>query len=918
MDTREANADQLKSSALVDLDQSVAIVCKSFAGTSCPQNQDKSSPSRYSQIKLGTHEVYVAPRDFDGSQKPAIAPTCSRVVLAILSHAQIWSSIYLMYSLLGLKDDQSAQSPFCLPPVFMRVPCSKEVLPTLETNFDRNHPRQSTTGILPPARHCRQHLPRRRTSTCYLHDTCVGQAANPGPPAPPAGQVRWVHVNPTAINGKTSMLQQLQAGIICCSETSATAPVQVETTKAFRTMGYSSVWSQPAAPHRISDNPAPEVRGKATGLSLHSYFPIRKAASDPNSLYHQASRLLRSFVSIGSIVIQVVQMYGYPRPANDAKEATEKLAQAACSEAFELNMPTILVGDFNHPPTSLPSLQVLLDHGYKTTEQLYQEFYQEQQPPTCRGATRNDAFLLSKHIVPWIKEVFVQPHAEFADHAPIGVTMRVPREALTRTILRRPHSWLERAPDAQILRDTYEKMHQQGPPDTFEHWSDRCEQAVHQAIQQQHAEQPDTFPFQGLARAQRGRCKQPKLVTISIAQPLKPAGPTQYNPQLNQASASFRQALRQLRRIQSLYRRLNKLHRDPELCPDWHQLAAEWQAICKAKLLETTFTAWLCSQPEFTEVPGFLPSLGYLYDVQQMFAHQIRNMEAHEKKRQQTAQAYQRLYDRKWGSHKQAFRALRKPSNPCLQEIWQPRSYPVKILAGRGTGLLECETEDMVPIPPRAKLTVNGNEVQLCDQRGHYIDLMLIDVEAQLQPPLNMTVSEPTMQPTKIGEALHHYWSQYWQRDHPEDTWQDFDQLLHSVPTLPQMQPREDLQIWTWAIKKLKKTTAKGTCGWAAEELQLMPPSAIEDLIHLVTKSCPNGFPPNMMLARTLPIGKTNNPEAPSQTRPITILSILYRAWGKSCCSQVLRHWAQVMPPEMIGFLPSRNMAVHMIKYQHI
>ena len=220
-------------------------------------------------------------------------------------------------------------------------------------------------------------------------------------------------------------------------------------------------------------------------------------------------------------------------------------------------------------------------------------------------------------------------------------------------------------------------------------------------------------------------------------------------------------------------------------------------------------------------------------------------------------------------------------------------------------------------IPTRVKLTLHGPEVQLCDQRDETLDLMLIDAEVQIPQSSTFAVLVPTMQPTKIGEALHHYWSQYWQRDHPDDTWEAFENFLNQVPRLPPVQPREDLQMWMWAIKKLEKTTAKGTCGWAAEELQSMPPQAIEDLVYLVTNTCTSGFPRYMMLARTLPIGKVTMPESPSQTRPITILSILYRTWGKACCTQVLRHWAKEMPPEMIGFLPSRNMSVHMIKYQH-
>ena len=50
---------------------------------------------------------------------------------------------------------------------------------------------------------------------------------------------------------------------------------------------------------------------------------------------------------------------------------------------------------------------------------------------------------------------------------------------------------------------------------------------------------------------------------------------------------------------------------------------------------------------------------------------------------------------------------------------------------------------------------------------------------------------------------------------------------------------------------------------------------------------------------------------------PITIISLLYRTWGKACCTQVLRHWSQTMPREIAGFIIEGNMNVHMIRAQH-
>ena len=801
--------------------------------------------------------------------------------------------------------------------ILPRRPCQHFAKASQTANFDKRDHYKKNQSTTSRAYVSTLHLPKGRSGTSYLQATCVGQAANPGPGMSSSPEIRWIHVNPTAIHGKVPMLHELGATILCCSETSATAHVQAITTKEFRALGVASIWSSPAAPHRQTDNPSPEIRGKATGLSMHSCLPIRKAPGLSSTVYHAASRLMRSFVSIGAQVVQVIQLYGYPKPAQDAKEATEKLAHAACTEAFELNMPTILVGDINHHPTTLPSFQVLLEQGYKTSEQLYREIHHEAQPPTCRGATRNDVFLVSKHIQPWITDVFVCQHTEFADHSPIGLAMKVPSGTLTKTILRRPHTWIDRMPATQAIQTTYEALKKEGPVNSFATWASRCEQAVHKAIQKQHADDPDAHPFQGLKRAQRGRCKPPKFVKVPVSQPMKPAGPSQYNPQIAQASSAFRQCLRQLRRIQSLYRRLRKLHAAPELRPDWTQMAQEWQAIMQAKILEMPFARWISQQPELEEPAQFLPSLGQLFHLQQLFAHQVRQLEAQEKKKQQEAQAYQRVYDKKWGSHRQAFRSLRKPTNPCLQEVWVTTTHTISILTGQGTGLLEGQLEENVQIPPRAKLQLHGTEVLLCNQKEAFVDLMLLDADCDIPNQCNLAISVPTMEPTKIGAALHHYWSKFWQRDAPEDQWNTFGELLSSVPPLPSLQPKDPVAMWTWAIRNLKKTTARGTCGWATEELQQLPLEAIEDLVQLLASTYPDGFPEEMMLARTLPIGKIPDPSLPEQTRPITILSLLYRTWGKACCTQVLRHWSQVMPKEIVGFIPTRNMNLHMIRYQH-
>lgn len=47
---------------------------------------------------------------------------------------------------------------------------------------------------------------------------------------------------------------------------------------------------------------------------------------------------------------------------------------------------------------------------------------------------------------------------------------------------------------------------------------------------------------------------------------------------------------------------------------------------------------------------------------------------------------------------------------------------------------------------------------------------------------------------------------------------------------------------WKVAIKAIKSSTARGSCGWAADELKNLPTCCIRDLMILLTEYYPLGF----------------------------------------------------------------------------
>ena len=740
----------------------------------------------------------------------------------------------------------------------------------------------------------------------------VGEASNPGP-GELHSSVRLTQVNPTSVYQKSDLLMT-QGDVVLCAETSATQAVQIQEKAVLRKLGYATVWSPPQPAQRHTIQATEDLRGKAAGLMVMSKFPVRAAHhSEPLAMW-RAGRYLRSFLTIGSLTVQIVQIYGYPSCHADSRYMTNELCRHACAEAMQLDMPTLYAGDFNHPPASLPALQVLLAKGYTSSQQLYGRLYQREQPPTCRDATYNDGFLLCPTFVHWVRSITVEEQYLFADHTPVQLDIQFPVEMPTRYIWRLPQSWTAYAPSPRDLEEQY-SLRRTAAPTSFVQWANNCEQAVHGALQISHNRDPLKQPYPGLPRRARGRCQPRKRVQVPLFQPIRPAGTFQYDPQIDGSSAIFRKAVRQLRRIQSLRRRLQKLTDDPTLTPDWKQLTIEWQVIGSALFDRKRFADWLATWPELPLQETFFPDLQYLDQVCQITKYHVQHLESAERRRLQAAQRYERLYDQRWSSHSGAFRKIRPVSHPCLTMVRRKTSHDISSLRGAGTGLLTCVIPSLPHPHPLADYRLGNLQLQLCSHNNQEYDFLQIEADHSLPESLVLEIIIPTTDTNQVADELNEYWSQFWTRDDQNTIWNSFSTMLQSTPSLPPMESLLTLDEWKQAVRHLKLNTARGVCGWFAQELRDLPDLALDDL-RLLFMEHQTSMPAALMQARTIPLGKTSHPEQASLTRPITILSLLYRLWGRATTVKILQFWSKQFSPAVIGFLPARSMANAMIGFQ--
>ena len=169
--------------------------------------------------------------------------------------------------------------------------------------------------------------------------------------------------------------------------------------------------------------------------------------------------------------------------------------------------------------------------------------------------------------------------------------------------------------------------------------------------------------------------------------------------------------------------------------------------------------------------------------------------------------------------------------------------------------------------------------------------------------------NDPQMALIQVSEVfaeLDAFWQPYWTRQDENDGL-DF-QNHFGVPSVqfPAMDDsfETSLSDWKEALATCNNSSSPGVDGFNFRELKMLPDPLLKMLVDIVHGL--EFFPSDFMLARTIPIPKKEKLSA-ENSRPITVLSTIYRLWGKVCGKRCLRHLADKMSPAIAGLLPKRG-----------
>lgn len=743
----------------------------------------------------------------------------------------------------------------------------------------------------------------------------LGEALHPGP------EFNIAITNPTAILNKQqhyhSLCGDYNLHAFAASETSATITAQSVTTSRFRSSQMRMLWSPPVLDQFQTVTDRPSLRGRAAGVCLGSIHPCRIALETITPDWQASCRILHTVVSIGSFDIQVIILYGLASGHSQASKTNSELVMQALQASNCLSLPAIILGDFNANPFQLECAATIQQQGFQDLAHLYRDLYGKAFPCTCKDATSPDTALISASLIPMLKSIQVHPDFLFDAHKPVILSFNIDAALFQRYHLHMPRSWLDLPIEQHLLATAYEEVvTTTGTPDTLESWGTTVEHAVDLAYrysQQQHT-QCHFDSTQPLPKAFRGRCQPAKLQAAPHRSLTKMGRPGDYNPNTEVYRFQTLRCIRQVRRVQSLRRRLNpnRAGRSQE------GLQAEWFKICQDKSFGGCFVLWCQQQPEIGPLPKYLPSHDLLWTLEQLLRHHTDSQLAQDAAIWRRKQEYFRQLDGQHQGYSQAFSQIKAKPFATLHSIRNPVETEVSVVPDGCQATLFLEQGHHF----RANHLALFQDVP-CHVLSSHDDHLIIQADCDTDTwPSEGTLKQAIIHthPTHIMSELTAFWQPLWQRPAVDPALENLQPFLECIPSdfPPASLDTKDPDVWIQAVKSLKPSSGRGVDAISAAELQSLPPAAIANLGEILS-SYEQGFPSWLMLARTVPIPKSAGLVESANIRPITILAQTYRLWSRVVCQAILGHFAKHMPREITGLLRHRGPveAAYLAQIQH-
>ena len=105
-------------------------------------------------------------------------------------------------------------------------------------------------------------------------------------------------------------------------------------------------------------------------------------------------------------------------------------------------------------------------------------------------------------------------------------------------------------------------------------------------------------------------------------------------------------------------------------------------------------------------------------------------------------------------------------------------------------------------------------------------------------------------------------------------------------------------------IRRMASNSACGPDGWRAGELKALPEAMLERLVVMLTVVESSGRWPEALATGFISLIPKGEGAAPEKLRPISVMSVVYRAWAATRLRELVAWQEQWIPDELHGFRP--------------
>jgi len=627
------------------------------------------------------------------------------------------------------------------------------------------------------------------------------------------------------------------------------------------------------------------------GVGVISKHPTRAVPSSLPQHVQDSGRALLFTTLLGDAWISGGVMYGepnahlYPAYMKNNEMILHHLVTHVCNLS---SGPRFVSGDWNVQQDSLPAFGLLAQAGFREIQDVALERWGQMIQPTCKGRTRPDFLYVSPELADLLVAVEVM-HDVWPDHSVLLGRFR--------SLVNAPSLWVWPQPMQFVWPQSFPVDLVWPPPGDC-----MTEQYAYVWNTIETAAADVSVAPVTAAMCGRGKRLQPKPARQTLSAPIKVGRKGDFQPGFFGSSLKHAQWIRQVRRLQAYARLATNLTGRVAI-----QKAESWRAVVHAVGFSPSFQDWWNACDFKTahaplQCPVYPPDANTAMAMFESVGLAVRALETELRR---SSRQYAKF--RRDQNPNLFFSDIRPQGVPGVDVLLKPVQAKVEAIdADTGQVVLDQPCEFV------ADHVISCNGVPL---KVIHHDSDAVWLEDTNDVSIGSMISQTRFIGThaELEEEFVRAWRSRWMRHEnvPADRWSAI--IAFSKRYLPRFDMHWGSMTPTNLSKILagkKTSTSHGLDGVTLQDLKSMPETVLQVFCDMFCQSERTGaWPLQLTEGKVVSLAKIAMPGSPADFRPITVFSLLYRAWSSFHSRQALQQIDEHLPDTLYGCRPGRYAA---------